>query len=68
MLPAGTIANDVAFSFGLMAATIAVFGFLGQAPATLMRKDDETVRAMTVIGGLVGLVFAGAIICVDRML
>jgi hypothetical protein len=68
VLPVGSIASDAAFGAGFMAATIAVCGFLGQAPAALMRKDDRTVRALSVIGGLVGFVGAAAIIFGDRML
>jgi hypothetical protein len=48
-----------------MAVTIAVCGFLGQAPAALKRQDDQSVRALTVIGGLVGLVLALLIMFVD---
>jgi hypothetical protein len=68
VLPVGSIANDAAFAAGFMAATIAVCGFLGQAPAALMQKDDQTVRALTVVGGLVGLAIAAAIIFGDRLL
>jgi hypothetical protein len=48
-----------------MAAAIAVFGFLIQAPAALARKDEQTLRATTVVGGLVGLLFASGIILMD---
>jgi len=33
-----------------------------------MRKDDQTVRALTVVGGLTGLVVAALILVGDRML
>jgi len=68
VLPLGSISSDAAFGVGFMAATIAVCGFLGQAPAALMRKDDQTVRALTVIGGLVGLVVAAGTLLGDHML
>jgi hypothetical protein len=45
-----------------MAAAIAVFGFLGQAPSAIARKEDSAVRAATVIGGLVGFGFALTVI------
>jgi hypothetical protein len=40
---------------------IAVCGFLGQAGPALTRKDDQAVRAATVVGGLFGLAVAVAI-------
>lgn len=65
MLPVGSLASNAASAFGLMAAAIAVFGFLIQAPAALARKDEQTLRATTVVGGLVGLLFASGIILMD---
>jgi hypothetical protein len=59
--------SDAATGFGLMAVMIAVCGFVGQAPAALKRKDDATVRAVTVIGGLSGLCLALAVILADRI-
>jgi len=48
-----------------MAAAIAVFGFLVQAPAALARKDDQTLRATTVVGGLAGFFVAAGLAIVD---
>jgi hypothetical protein len=48
-----------------MAAAIAVFGFLGQVPAALARKDEKSLRAMTVAGGLFGFFIANAIVLMD---
>lgn len=62
MLPIGSIVSDVTSGAGLMAASIAVFGFLWQAPAALARKDDQAVRVATVAGGLFGLAIAMAIL------
>jgi hypothetical protein len=45
-----------------MAAAIAVFGFLGQVPAALARKDEKSLRAMTVAGGLLGFFVANAMV------
>jgi len=45
-----------------MAASIAIFGFLLQAPAALARKEDQAVREATVAGGLFGFVIATVII------
>jgi uncharacterized membrane protein len=64
VLPVGTFTNDATGVFGFIAAAIAVFGFLGQAPSAIARREDATVRAATVIGGLVGLGFAMAVILV----
>jgi|GEM_PF-7024025 len=68
VLPVGSIASDFASGVGFIAATIAVRGFPGQASPALMRKDDQTVRALTVVGGLIGFIFATATVLVDRML
>jgi hypothetical protein len=48
-----------------MAAAIAVFGFLTQAPAALARKGDQTLRAATVVGGLLGFFVAVGLTIVD---
>jgi uncharacterized membrane protein len=67
VFPVGSLTTDAAAGLGLMAVTIAVCGFLGQAPAALKREDDQSVRALTVIGGLVGLVIALLIMLVDLL-
>jgi uncharacterized protein with PQ loop repeat len=54
VLPVGFFTNDAAGAFGFVAAAIAVFGFLGQAPSAIAKKEDAAVRAATVIGGLFG--------------
>jgi len=56
--------DDFAAGAGFIAATIAVCGFIGQAVPALRRRDDETVRAATVLGGLVGLLFGSVITAV----
>jgi uncharacterized protein with PQ loop repeat len=65
VLPVGSLASNAASVFGLMAAAIAVFGFLVQAPAALTRKDDQTLRATTVVGGLFGLLVAVGFVIMD---
>jgi hypothetical protein len=65
VLPAGSIISDVATGFGLAAVMIAVCGFIGQVPAALKREDDQTVRVVTVVGGLAGLGLALLITVVD---
>lgn len=62
MPPIGSIIGDVTSGAGLVAAFIAVFGFLWQAPAALARKDGQTIRVATVAGGLFGLAIAMAIL------
>jgi len=47
---------------------IAVCGFIGQVPAALKREDEQTVRAVTVIGGLCGLGLAAAFVGADYLL
>jgi hypothetical protein len=63
VLPLGSIlVSDAASAAGFMAASIAIFGFLLQAPAALARKEDQAVREATVAGGLFGFVIATVII------
>jgi hypothetical protein len=54
--------SDAAAGVGLMAASIAVGGFLLQAAPTLNRRKDQDVRAAAVTGGLAGFFVAVAII------
>jgi hypothetical protein len=64
MLPVGSLVSDFASGAGLVAACIAVCGFLMQIPPALARADDKSVRAATVVGGLAGLLIAVALIAV----
>lgn len=67
MLPVGSIAvSDAASAAGFMAASIAIFGFLLQAPAALARREEQEVCAATVTGGLFGFVIAIAVILLGR--
>jgi len=50
--------NDFASGAGFVAACIAVCGFLVQAPPALVKADERSVRAATVVGGIVGLFIA----------
>jgi hypothetical protein len=59
------MASSAASIAGLMAAAIAVCGFLMQAPAALRGKEDRAVRSATVIGGLFGLLVACVVILVE---
>jgi len=65
--PVGSITSDVATGVGLVAVMIAVGGFIGQVPAALKREDDRTVRAVTVIGGLAGLVLSSLVALADLL-
>lgn len=67
MLPAGTFIGNATSVTGFIAAAIAVCGFLGQAAPALMRKDDQTVRALAVAGGLVGLVIATVLVATSAI-
>ncbi len=49
------IIEQAATAFGLMAALIAVCGFVGHARPVLKGEDEAKVRHATVIGGLGGL-------------
>ena len=68
MVSVGLIVSDVTGGAGLMAASIAVCGFLLQAPTALARKDDHAVRVATVLGGLVGFAIATTILGVGYLL
>jgi hypothetical protein len=50
-----------------MAASIAVFGFLGQTPPVLAQKDEGAVRIATVVGGVVSFGVAVATVVVDSV-
>ncbi len=50
----GSIASQFASGFGLMAAAIAVCGFLAHAKPALAKEGDAELRFATVIGGLAG--------------
>jgi len=67
MLPAGSILSTATTAVAFMAASIAVCGFLGQAGPALSRREDKEVRAATVVGGLIGLLIAIAVVAADRL-
>jgi hypothetical protein len=57
-VPVGALAENAATGAGLMAAAIAVTGFLTHAWPAISGKDEEDVRQATVIGGLAGFLVA----------
>jgi hypothetical protein len=65
VLPVGFTVVDATNVIALMAASIAVCGFLGQVWPALTRQGDQEVRAATGVGGLVGFAIAMAIIGAD---
>jgi uncharacterized protein with PQ loop repeat len=67
VLPVASFVGDAASVVGLVAAAIAVCGFLGQVVPALTRKNDQAVRAATGIGGLVGLAAAAAILIIGML-
>ena len=62
MLPVGSIIGDFASGAGFVAACIAICGFLMQIPPALVKADERSVRAATVVGGIGGLFLAAALI------
>ena len=54
-----------AVSVGLMAAAIAVGGFIGRAYTVLREDEDAAIRRATIVGGLVGLTAAVLMILLD---
>lgn len=65
LLVAGALLDRSAVALGLMAATIAVGGFVGRARELLRGGDEEAVQRGTVVGGLFGLAGAVMIIVID---
>jgi hypothetical protein len=61
VLPVGSVLNDFASGAGFVAACIAICGFLMQVPPALVKADEKSVRAATVVGGIVGLFLAAAL-------
>lgn len=62
MVTTGSIASGAATDAGLMAASIAVFGFLAHAWPALSRAPEDDIRWATAIGGLFGCALALAVI------
>jgi len=58
VLPVAALINDLASGAGFVAACIAICGFLTQVPPALVKADEKSVRAATVVGGIVGLFLA----------
>lgn len=57
MLAVTKFVVDMTTEVGLIAAAIAVGGFIGQAKSTLKGDGDARLRRTTVIGGLSGIAF-----------
>jgi len=53
-----TLMSSAVTGFGLMAAAIAVGGFLAHVRPALAGDDEQRLREATVIGGLGGVVVA----------
>lgn len=58
MLLFASTVSQFAEGFGLIAAAIAVVGFLAHAPRALKRRDERSLREATAVGGLTGFAFA----------
>jgi hypothetical protein len=54
--------GQTAEAFGLAAAAIAVFGFLAHSPRALRGRDETSLRKATVVGGLLGFMFASFVV------
>jgi hypothetical protein len=52
---AGSIITELSSTAGLIAAAMAVGGFLAHAKPALARQHEAELRRATVIGGLIGL-------------
>jgi hypothetical protein len=67
-MASGTLVSNVTTGAGLMAAGIAVCGFLAHARPALAGKPESELRRATVIGGLGGFVVALALIALSAVL
>jgi hypothetical protein len=55
VIATASIAAGAATAFGMMAASIAVFGFAAHVKPALSNAGDRRLREATVIGGIAGL-------------
>jgi hypothetical protein len=68
MLVIASIANEFAAGTGLLAASIAVLGFIGQAYPALSGAPEQRIRQAVAVGGLVGLSLGGFVILLSAIL
>ena len=61
----GVLLERSAVAVGLMAASIAVGGFIGRAYTVLRGDHDEAIRRATIVGGLIGLAITVVTILLD---
>ena len=61
----GVLLERSTVAVGLMAATIAVGGFIARAYSVLREDDDAAIRRATTFGGLFGLIAAVLTIILD---
>lgn len=64
----GALFLDAAAGAGMLAAAIAVGGFLAHAGPTFFGADEKKIREATVVGGLGGLLVALVIIVLSAYL
>ncbi|MEK6278555.1 MAG: hypothetical protein AABM29_11150 [Actinomycetota bacterium] len=68
MVPiAGVVLDRSAAAFGLMAAGIAVGGFVAGGQAILRGWDEKRIRLATVRGGFGGLLVAPTLMVIDAL-
>jgi hypothetical protein len=68
VLPVGSLINDFASGAGFVAACIAICGFLMQVPPALVKADEKSVRAATVVGGVGGFLLAVGLITLAALI
>jgi hypothetical protein len=64
----GSIASQFATAFGMMAAAIAVCGFMAHAGPALSGASEKRLRVATVVGGLAGFFFAVFVIVLSAVM
>ncbi len=68
MLVTASIAGSFAAGVGLLAGSIAVFGFVAQAYPALSGAGDWEVRRAVAKGGLLGLAIGGFVIVLSAII
>jgi hypothetical protein len=68
MIVTGSLASDFAAGFGMAAAAIAVCGFLAHAAPALSGAGERRLRFATVVGGLIGFVFAVFVVVLSALI
>jgi hypothetical protein len=68
MFVAASIASSFATGVGLLAAAIAVGGFLSHVRPALSGASEQAIRGATVVGGVIGFICGGLVIVLSAVI